>query len=278
MLQTERRSAKALRLLLALVLVVGLAACGDDDDDEAGTDTDTGTGTEAAADVATYCEKILEIETLPEPDIDFESLSEDEIAAEVRAYATTDLVPLAAEIEAVAPAEIESDIAVLVGAVDEVAETGDFEGAFEPPEVEAASDRAHAFDLENCGWTRVDVTAREYAFEGIDEELEAGATTFEFANEGQEVHELSVVRKAEGTTESFDELLEMGEEESADKIEFVAHAFAEPGDSEYVIADLTAGEYIALCFIPVGSTPEAGEDVDGPPHFTQGMRVEFTVS
>jgi hypothetical protein len=275
--RAHRRSATALRLLVIFALVTGLAACGDDDDA-----TDTGAGTEAegdaAGDVDTYCEKTVEIETLPEPDIDFEALSEEELAAEVKAFATTELVPLAAEIEAAAPAEVEADIAVLVAAVDDVAETGDFEGSFETPEVEAASDRVHAFDLENCGWNRVDVTAREYAFEGIDEELDAGVTSFEFTNGGQEVHEMSVVRKKDDTTESFDELLEMSQEEADAKIDFVAHTFGEPGDEEYVVADLTAGEYIALCFIPVGSTPEAGEDVEGPPHFTQGMRVEFTVS
>jgi hypothetical protein len=39
-----------------------------------------------------------------------------------------------------------------------------------------------------------------------------------------------------------------------------------------------------VCFIPVGSTPEAdkaaqdaGRDVEGPPHFTRGMKAEFTV-
>lgn len=60
--------------------------------------------------------------------------------------------------------------------------------------------------------------------------------------------------------------------------------FGEPGDDDYFVADLEEGEYIALCFIPVGLTPEAaaaveegGEEPQGPPHFTQGMRAEFTV-
>ncbi|MGH9113333.1 MAG: hypothetical protein ACRDZN_13725 [Acidimicrobiales bacterium] len=36
----------------------------------------------------------------------------------------------------------------------------------------------------------------------------------------------------------------------------VASAFAPPGENEYTVADLEAGEYIALCFIPTGMTSE----------------------
>jgi hypothetical protein len=43
------------------------------------------------------------------------------------------------------------------------------------------------------------------------------------------------------------------------------------------MADLTSGSYAAVCFIPVGSVDEETE-ADGPPHFTQGMKTEFTVS
>lgn len=39
-----------------------------------------------------------------------------------------------------------------------------------------------------------------------------------------------------------------------------------------------------VCFIPVGTTPEAekaaeesGKEIEGPPHFTRGMKGEFTV-
>ena len=61
-------------------------------------------------------------------------------------------------------------------------------------------------------------------------------------------------------------------------------AFAFPGSSDSRIIELEAGEYLAVCFIPVGLTPEVaeaaesgGEEPQGPPHFTQGMRAEFTV-
>jgi hypothetical protein len=44
------------------------------------------------------------------------------------------------------------------------------------------------------------------------------------------------------------------------------------------------GRYGPVCFFPVGSTPEAlaaaeesSQDIEAPPHFTQGMLAEFTV-
>jgi hypothetical protein len=277
------------RLFIALALVAGVAACGGDDEEETGsasgsasapadetTTTGDGEGEEASGDVEAYCDATLEIETVPEPDIDFESATPEEQAEAVKAYAAEELQPLAQEIEEVAPEEVAADIEVLVAAVDELAETGDFEAAFENPETEEASDNAHAFDLENCGWEQVDVTAVDYAFEGIPETVPAGAVSFEFANEGEEFHELQLARKNDGVTESAEELLQLPEEEAMEKVTILGGTFAPPGESEYVVNDLEAGDYIAVCFIPVGATPE-NEEGTGPPHFTQGMVAEFTV-
>jgi hypothetical protein len=257
--RTARFGVAALALL---ALSSGLAACGDDENDEA---------------TATYCEKTFEIETIAEPDIDFEHASEEEIATGVKAFANDTLLPLAEEIRENAPDEVSDDIEVLVGAVEQVADTGDFEAAFENDKVEAASDRVHDHDVDACDWAQVDVTAKDYAFEGIDDELDVGATSFEFSNKGKEVHEMALVRKNEGVTESFEELLQLPEDQSESKVTFVAHAMGAPGDDEYVLADLKPGEYIALCFISVGTTSE-DQEVDGPPHFTKGMKREFTVS
>ena len=264
--------------LAVVALGAGLGACGDDDDDDVAA-SGSASGSEAEADgtLATYCEKTVQIETAPDPEVDWETASEEEIATAIKSYANDTLLPIADDIKANAPEEIADDIALLHAAVVKVADTGDFEGAFETPEVSAAEDRVHEHDLEACGWTVVDVTATNYAFEGIPDELEAKTTSFELTNEGTELHELIVIRKNDDTTESFDELLEMPEEEAQQKTTFITATFTPPGESDSAIAELEAGEYIALCFIPVGSVDEETE-VDGPPHFTQGMKHEFTVS
>jgi hypothetical protein len=113
---------------------------------------------------------------------------------------------------------------------------------------------------------------------------EAGPVSFDLSNEGKELHELVLVKKNDSTTETFDQLLELPEEQAQKKTTTVASAFAEPGGTDYAVVDLEPGEYLAVCFIPVGFTPEAaaaaetsGTEPSGPPHFTEGMRAEFTV-
>jgi hypothetical protein len=60
----------------------------------------------------------------------------------------------------------------------------------------------------------------------------------------------------------------------------------EPGSDTYASGPtLEAGEYIMICFVPVGTKTEedffAAVQSDGeptsPPHFTRGMVREFTV-
>jgi uncharacterized cupredoxin-like copper-binding protein len=289
MVQGRRSGLWLARLIVASALVIAASACGGDDSAETATDVGSGTRTSttdtgdaaAGADVETYCAETLEIETLPAPEVDFESMSEEELAAFAKQFARDELQPRAAAVRAATPPEIEEDVDVLVDAVDRVAETGDF-GVFEEPEVDAASARVHQFDVASCGWNVVDVAASDYAFAGIDAEVDAGATTFELTNEGDEFHELVILRKKRGVTESFDEILQLPEEEGRTRVDAVAATDpVEPGAGDtYVVADLTAGEYVAVCFIPVGSTMEAhdaGQEADGPPHMTRGMKTEFTV-
>jgi len=268
-------------LASAVVLALAATACGDDDDDDAKADataTDADDAGGGGDDLDAYCEASFAIGTAPEPEIDFETATPEEISAGVKTYVTEDLQPLVDDVLAVAPDELADDADVLAGALAEMGETGDF-AAFETPEVQAADDRVHAFDLENCGWAQVDVTAKEYAYDGIPDELEAGPTSFEFANEGKELHELGMVRVNDGVTETTDELLALPEEQVMEKITFMGSpAFADPGSGEYKVVDLEPGRYIVACFVPVGTTSQEAPPVDGPPHAFQGMVAEFTVA
>jgi hypothetical protein len=267
---------------LAAVAIATLVAagCGDDDDDTASDDSaneadaaDTGGG----ADEAAYCDASLAIETAPEPDIDFPTATEEEIAAGLQTWADETMKPLVADAVAVTPDEIQADVEIMTAAVDQMA-AGD-PGAFDVPDVEAASDRVHQYDLDTCGWTTHAVEATEYSFANLPDELPAGTTSFEFSNEGQEVHELILVRKNPGVTDSAEALLALPEEEAMAKVTMLGSpAFALPGDSAYKVLDLEPGEYIAVCFIPMGMTSDDGPPPEGPPHFTQGMVAEFTVA
>lgn len=174
-------------------------------------------------------------------------------------------------------------LAACGGDDDEPAASGD------PIESEAEDEttttEAPAEDDEAEGET-LEVTGVEYAYEGLDAEVEAG-TELTFANGGQEVHELVLMRIDDDETRSIEELLQLPEEEAMQSVSMIGVSVAAPGeDGEIMEGELTvadAGRYAAICFIPVGTTempdgpPGEGEEPSGPPHFTQGMVQEFTV-
>ena len=120
------------------------------------------------------------------------------------------------------------------------------------------------------------MTAKDFSFEGIDDEYEAGSMSFKFTNEGAEDHEIAIARKNDGVTESFEELLALPEEEAMTKVTFVTRGFASAGETGYATGVLEPGEHIAVCFIPQGTIGET--EGTGQPHFMLGMSQEFTVS
>lgn len=261
-------------LAVTVAAILGLAACGDDDDDAA---TDPTPVDDSGSDDA-YCEASLAFETIPDPEIDFETASEEEVTTGLKAYAADALQPAVADIVATAPDELADEADRFSTIVDEIAATGDG-SLFESPEAAEDSATAHAFDLENCGWEAVDVTATNYAFAGLPDELPSGPTSFDLSNEGEDVHELLLLRKNDGVTQSAEELLALPEEEAMSLATPIGSpAFALPGEEGYVVADFEAGDYVAVCFIPVGMTNVDGPPPEGPPHAMEGMYAEFTVS
>jgi uncharacterized cupredoxin-like copper-binding protein len=278
---TPRRRRMVAPVLIALA-VGSLAACGDDDEtsDSASGDTSTTTVADdgaAGSDVQTYCDAELALETVGEPDIDFEAMTPEEQADAAKSFASETLRPVADEVLAAAPDELDEHFAVLDAALTEVETTGDF-SQFEGEEFITAEAAVHAFDLENCGWESVDASGIDYGFQGIPTSVPAGVVSFEFTNDSThgEAHEFVVFKKNDGVTQSATELLQLPEEEAMTMASFTAATFAPPGESAYTVTELEAGDYFVACFIPVGATEENQEGT-GPPHFMQGMVTEFSV-
>ena len=128
------------------------------------------------------------------------------------------------------------------------------------------------------GATPVTITATEYAFAGA-EALEAGGSfAITFENKGVELHEIAIVKLAEGEERPLEELMASEEEPETTDIAF---GFACPGQSTVVNAEITEpGRYVALCFVPVGTTPETDFSTmseDGTPHAANGMVHEFRI-
>ncbi len=123
----------------------------------------------------------------------------------------------------------------------------------------------------------IDVTAVDYHYEGIPDELSTGYKVINFTNGGTEAHEIFTFKINDGVTEPVEELLDLPEDQAMTKITPVNVGFAMPGTTSAVSWDLTdPGNYASVCFVSVGSVD--GAEGEGPPHFTQGMIHEFTVN
>lgn len=147
-----------------------------------------------------------------------------------------------------------------------------------------ASGLAVPVAAQGDGGSIVRVTAQDYHFEGLPASVPAG-TSLEMYNAGVEVHELLVVRKNDGVTETWEELLALPEEEAMAKVSILGPLMAATEQlAEGTITLEQEGEYLAICFIPQGMTEMPDPDADpatlpdGLPHFMLGMVSEFVVT
>ena len=116
----------------------------------------------------------------------------------------------------------------------------------------------------------LEVTAVDFAFEGVPTSLDAGKYTIAFSNAGAEPHMFAIARLTEeGAAMTDDELLDgldAGDDSFVDKN--AGFVFAPPGaDSDGKLKAKQAGEYAYVCFI---------ENAAGP-HYRQGMFGRLTV-
>lgn len=122
---------------------------------------------------------------------------------------------------------------------------------------------------EEAATETIDVVAEEYTFKGLPEKLAPGSYEFQLTNEGKEPHELALFRLKTDTP--VPELIKLPQKQAEKQIEPVGFTFAKPGEDakDPVVGELEAGEYAAVCFVPVKG--------NGPPHAFKGMVHEMTV-
>lgn len=179
------------------------------------------------------------------------------------------------------------DAAIAAAPPDRTQPLTDLKSAVQPqledPETDSSdeTDQLYADQVgwvgESCDVATLDVSAKEYQYGGIPETLPIGYTVVNFSNVGNEAHEMFAFRINDDVTDPVDDLLSLPEDEAMAKITPVNAVFAMPGTTEAGSFDLQeAGRYAVVCFIPTGTT--ADTEGTGPPHFTQGMIHEFTVT
>lgn len=166
----------------------------------------------------------------------------------------------------------------------EVVSTDEHDGPVNPCDPSAPEDAlALEGDRPAPDAVLVEVTAVDHEFLGIEPSYEPGQYGFRMTNEGDEVHEMAVLRIRDGETRTLDELLQLPESEAQQVTTYLGGAVACPGQTADPLGlELVPGRYVAMCFIPSGLTPDVpstaeGFDGLGAPHFAQGMATEFRV-
>jgi len=130
------------------------------------------------------------------------------------------------------------------------------------------------------------VSAVDYAFEGLPEEIPGGVVEIAFSNDGGAEHEIAFVEVGDVEPDQFftdfAPYIEGGAPAPDYVTNFVGANEASPGDATDLAYTLSEGRYVAFCALTSvpGADPESEEAEEGPPHFTQGMQqiVEVTAA
>jgi plastocyanin len=130
------------------------------------------------------------------------------------------------------------------------------------------------------GGEALDVTAVDYAFQDLPEEIDGGTVTVNLTNEGEAQHEIAFVQIGDTPIDQFFEDFPPVITEGAPYPDYVTYVVganeAAPGGSGTFTYTLPAGTYAAFCALT--GTPEDPEGEDGAPHFAQGMQQLVTVT
>ena len=137
-------------------------------------------------------------------------------------------------------------------------------GMVRPFEVTAASGA-----LTEAPAADVTITLTDYAFDS-SQPLTAGRHTILVKNAGPQPHEIVLLKLAPGKkTEDFGKWAETGMKGPPPAQPIGGVAYLDKGSEGSFTADLTAGDYGFICFLP--------DAKDGKPHLAHGMTIEFDV-
>lgn len=119
---------------------------------------------------------------------------------------------------------------------------------------------------------RLDVTASDFAFDGVPQTITGGRIDLTFANEGEVGHEFGLVDISGRTVDDFSKAAAgfMGGGPIPEWLAALSvPAEVEPGKTVETSFDLPQGDYLLFCAL----TEEPGGK-EGAPHFERGMRQD----
>ncbi|HWJ52431.1 MAG TPA: hypothetical protein VNT24_03515 [Propionibacteriaceae bacterium] len=183
--------------------------------------------------------------------------------------------PILASMEP-APEPIKAEVGKVLAVARDGASTGDAD-TFGSPELVAADRRIDEYILRECGYQQIQVIATDHAYQGLPSAVRSGAVGIRVDNQGQDVHQVLIIRANDGVTQPFSEMLELPPEQRGQLATPLGSIEVEPGETSTVFLRLTPGRYGAVDLLAQGTTSFAAPG-DGPPHFSLGMQGEFTAT
>lgn len=234
---------RGMRLLAAVALLSLLGACGGDEETTGGGDQQV--------DVAEFCEGYVEGEQAftEGPELDEEGQPTEQGLEQFR----NTVEPFVTQVEENTPEDIESEVGTVLDGVRSTLDSGD-PAATQTPEFVEAETAVDEYVYDKCEFeAKQEFVAVNYAYQEVPQSLSEGRTAFRMDNEGTEVHEAVIFRINDDSNRPIQELLQAPDEQMEQNLEFRGVAIADPDTSGYVVADLDAGRYALVCFIPVGT-------------------------
>lgn len=154
-------------------------------------------------------------------------------------------------------------------AITQAVADGTADALWEDPAFTDATTALGAWVFEECGFESVAVTAAQYQFSGWPDELPAGMTSVQLANEGEDPHVIDVMRIPDDATTVEQIVADPEAAMEAGLVESVGGgAFTMPGSTNYLNVELEPGRYVVLCLIP---------DSENVTHAAHGMYHELVV-
>ena len=140
---------------------------------------------------------------------------------------------------------------------------------FEDPVYIEAATALGAFVFDECDYESLAVTAEDFEFVGLPDEVPAGMAVIRLSNEGENPHVVEISRIPDAATTAEEIVADPEAAMGGGLIEMVSGgAFTEPGGVGYLSVELEPGRYLVTCMIP---------DSENTPHAAHGMFHELTV-
>jgi hypothetical protein len=167
------------------------------------------------------------------------------------------------------PAEAHDAAHAAAAAIPQAIEDGAGPAVFEDPLYVEAATTLGRFVFEECGFESLAVTAKDFEFVGLPDEVPAGTAVVQLTNEGENPHVVEISRIPDAQTTAEQIVADPEAAMAGGLIEMVAGgAFTEPGGEGYLTVELAPGRYLVTCMIP---------DSENVPHAAHGMFHELTV-